>query len=360
MHAVAWVAWVSMVMTVALATTNPLYLALILLAIILVAALAPRTATAVAGFRALLFLGTGILVLSVAIATINAPGGDHVIFTMPSPALPSWLGGLRFGGPVAWEALAAASIRGLAILCVFLAFAVFNGSVSPQRILRMSPAALFHAGLIVTVGLALLPSTIEDLRRIREAQALRGGPGGLRGLPGLVVPAVTGGLERAFRLAEAMEARGYASAPLSPPLTRLAGVLAPPLGLAATLAWFYAGDWRWLAAPLAAGAFAALGAWGWLAARRRPTTSLVREPLAPLDAVLAAISLLLAVSAFGGRAAGWLDLAYNPFAGLDPPAFHPLEAAIALACAWPALRLATSPAPAPAAEPAFAPGSLEA
>jgi energy-coupling factor transport system permease protein len=349
-----------MVMTVALSTTNPFYLAIVLLSILLVAVLAPRTATAIAGFRALLVLGSGLMVLSIGIAAINAPGGDHLVFTLPSPAFPSWLGGLRLGGPVTWEAMAAATIRGLAILGVFLAFAVFNGAVSPHRVLRMTPAALFHAGLIVTVGLTLLPSTIEDLRRIREAQALRGHPSGLRGVPALVVPAVTGGLERSFRLAEAMEARGYASAPPAPPIARLMGTLSAPLVLAAALAWFYAGSLRWLALPLVAGAILGLAGWGWLSARRRATTSLHSDTIGRLDAVAAGASLAMALLVFAGRSAGWFNLGYNPFAGLPVPAFHPLEAALALACAWPAARLALIPSSLTAEQPALSPGSLNA
>ena len=39
----AWIAWVLLVMVVALATTNPLYLGIVLLSVLLVAAFAPRS-----------------------------------------------------------------------------------------------------------------------------------------------------------------------------------------------------------------------------------------------------------------------------------------------------------------------------
>ena len=136
MHTLAWVAWVALVMTVALTTNNPYYLAIVFLSVILVAVLAPKTGTGIAGFRVLLFFGLGLFAISMGIAVINGNFGDHILFTLPGPELPDWLGGLRLGGPVSGEGLVAAAIRGLAILTVLLAFGVFNGAVSPHRVLR--------------------------------------------------------------------------------------------------------------------------------------------------------------------------------------------------------------------------------
>lgn len=216
MHTIAWVGWVTLVMVVALTTTNPYYLGIVLLSVLLVAVLAPKTSTGVTSFRALLVFGVSMLGISVAISVVNGNYGSHELFSILGPELPWWVGGLRIGGPVSGEGLVAALTRGLAILSVLLAFGVFNGAVSPHRVLRTAPAAVFQAGLVVTVGLTLLPSSIEDVRRIREMRALRGARGGLRDLPALVVPAVIGGLERSMRLAEAMEARGYGQRHLQP------------------------------------------------------------------------------------------------------------------------------------------------
>lgn len=352
MSAGAWVAWVGMVMVVALSTTNPLYLTVILLCIVLVAVVAPRTATAVTSVRALALFGLGMLAISLVIATVNGSYGDHILFTIPGPTVPEWLGGLRLGGPVSAEGLVAATVRGLSIIAVLLAFGVFNGAVSPQRVLRSTPASLFQASLVVTIGLTLLPSSIEDLRRVREMRALRGAPGGFRGLPGLVVPAVIGGLERSMRLAEAMEARGYGAAPPLPASTRYAAAAAVPCLIAAAWCWFYEPDRR----PIAVGALVAavLLLWWWwrsAAAAHRTTRHGVEPMTAPDRAAIwfavCGIGLTLAL-----RAAGAGELTYNPFAGLPVPGFSPWGAALALATGWPALRILfwpeTRETPAPA------------
>lgn len=345
MHPSAWMAWVLMVMVVALATTNPLYLGIILLSIILVAVMAPRTGTGVASFRALLLFGVSMLAVSVVVATINGSYGDHILFTIPGPEIPEWLGGLRLGGPVSGEGLVAAAIRGVAILSVLLAFGVFNGAVSPHRVLRSTPAALFQASLVVTVGLTLLPSSIEDLRRVREMRALRGAPGGIRGLPALVVPAVVGGLERSMQLAEAMEARGYGAAPPLPRHARLSAATSVPLLVAGAWIWFYEIDIRWIGAGLAVAAGLCLAWWWRTAARAHKTTRYGEEPLPVADrlAVWGSAGVVLTVAVM--RSAGFGELTYNPFAGLESPDFHIAGAVLALTAAWPALRLAFAPLP---------------
>ncbi len=347
----AWIAWVLMVMTVALSTTNLLYLSIVLLCVLLVGALAPRTGAGAAGFRALLVLGASLFAISLGIAVVNGNYGSHVLFTLPGPEVPGWLGGLRFGGPVTGEGLVAATTRGLAVLCVLLAFAVFNGAVSSHRVLRTAPAALFHAGLVVTVGLALLPASVEDLRRIREVRALRGARTGLRGLPALVVPAVIGGLERSMLLAEAMEARGYAASPAQRRGPQLVGAFSAPLLLGATWGWFYYVQLRPVALASALLGLCALVFWAWSAARQRVVTRLHTEPLNLVDRVSIAFSAAIASLAIAARATGWPELGYNPFAGLEWPPFAFDGLLVALAVAWPSVRLLGSMAHAPSSAP---------
>ncbi len=337
MHTGAWIAWVTLVSVVALATTNPLYLAILLLCIVLVAVLAPRTETAATSFKVMLIFGCSMLVISVFIATINGNYGDHILFTVPGPEIPNWLGGLRLGGPVSAEGLVAACVRGMAILSIFLAFGVFNGAVSPHRVLRTTPGALFHASLVLTVGLTLLPASIEDLRRIREMRALRGARGGFRDLPALIVPAVINGLERSMQLAEAMEARGYAASALPPARARLAAAASAPLLVAAAWLWFYSdAPWKYVGAGCGGLGTMALIWWFWEARRVHLTTSFSADPLPVSQRIAVAASCAAMVCVIGLRTAGVGSFAYNPFAGLPSPGFEIWAAVAVASCAWPA------------------------
>lgn len=344
MHTGAWVAWVTLVTVVALATTNPLYLAVLLLCILLVATLAPRTATGVASFRVMALFGSSMLAVSIVVATINGSYGDHILFTIPGPEMPEWLGGLRFGGPVSAEGFAAAGIRGLAILCIFLAFGVFSGAVSPYRVLRITPGALYYASLVLTVGLTLLPSSIEDLRRIREVRALRGARSGLRELPSLVVPAVINGLERSMQLAEAMEARGYAVSRAPGRSARFAAAASAPLLLASAWLWFYNSSGKPAGALCAAAGLAALAWWFWKARRSHAATTFAAEELPRSQVVTIVASGVVVAMIAVARAAGFSTLGYNPFAGLQMPGFTLAEAGLVATVAWPAVLLLRRPA----------------
>ena len=335
MSTVAWAGWVTLVMAVALTTTNPISLAILLVATVLVTIAAPKTERAGLGIRYMALLGIGLFALSVGVAIINTGSGDHTLFTLPRVAAPDQLGGLRLGGEVTAEALVGGAIRGAVIFAILLGFAVFSGAVSPHAALRLAPAVLFHAGLAVTIGLALLPATLTDIKRLREMQALRGRRAGVRELPALVVPAVMGGLDRAMRFAEAMEARGYAAPPAIPAGTRLAGLAAAPLLVAAAWVWFYYPEARWAGAAAGAAGAIALVFWGWDVARRRRTTRLTVEHEPRALFVAGRVSLALAAGVVIAALGGWAPAAYNPFAGLPVPEFSAAGAAPALAAAWP-------------------------
>ncbi len=342
MSTVAWAGWVALVMAVALTTTNPSSLAILLSATVLVAIAAPKTERAGLGIRYLALLGIGLFALSIGVAVINTGSGDHTLFTLPRLDAPEQIGGLSVGGAVTAEALVGGAIRGAVIFAVLLGFAVFSGAVSPHAALRLAPAVLFHSGLAVTIGLALLPATLTDIQRLREMQALRGRRGGVRELHALVVPAVMGGLDRAMRFAEAMEARGYAAPPAIPAGTRLAGLAAAPLLVAATWVWFYYPEARWAGAAAAAAGAIAIVFWGWDIARRHKTTRLTVEHEPPALFVAGRVSLALAAGVVVAALAGWAPAGYNPFAGLAVPEFSAAGAAPAFAAAWPLPFLAFS------------------
>lgn len=348
MHPAVWMSWVFAVMAIALMTTNPFYLVVLLLCIVLVGALAPRSPSSIAGFRGLAMLGASAIGVSVLIAAVNGGYGSHVLVTVPGPEFPSWMGGLRLGGPVTAESLVAATTRGLAIFAVFLGFAVLSGAVSPYRLLRLGPAPLFQAALVVTIGLTLLPAIVEDFRRVAETRALRGANRGISALPGLIVPSMTGGLDRSLRLAEALEARGYAASAPLPLAARLAALGAVVSVLVAGGLWLYGDAWRWLALPGFLATAALVGTWLSVGSRARSATRMAPEPFPPRDRVSAVVLLGLAATAIVLRVASPATLAYNPFERLAVPPFEPSVLALVLGVLLPAALLLASPRPAAA------------
>ena len=101
--------------------------------------------------------------------------------------------------------------QAFAVVGVMAAFGAFNSVVSHHELLQSAPAAFHEPGLVVTVALALVPSTIAATRAVREADRARtGGRIARRGrLVRLVVPVLESGMERAVGLAESMDARGF-------------------------------------------------------------------------------------------------------------------------------------------------------
>jgi hypothetical protein len=79
-----------------------------------------------------------------------------------------------------------------------------------------------------------------------------------------------------------------------------------------------------------------------------------------LDAVAAMSSFGLAVAVFAARSSGWIDLSYNPFAGLTAPPFEMADGLLMFVCGWPAARLLLAPRAAAVEQAALVPGTLNA
>jgi energy-coupling factor transport system permease protein len=200
----AWLLWVLTGLVIALGTSNPWYLLLI---VSLVCALWPRRAGANA--EGLLTL-RGSLRLAVYALLFGAAFNALIVRVGPSVLLrlPDWLPVL--GGAFTVEAALYGALSALRFVTILFLFALFSRVVRAADLLRLAPSAFFELGLVVSIGLHLAPATLRAHREISEAQALRGHqPRGIRDLPPLLTPLVAGGLERALHLAEALEARGY-------------------------------------------------------------------------------------------------------------------------------------------------------
>ena len=197
----AWVIWLLAMATITLITRNPLYiLILLLIARIVQAACATAENRVKLRFWRLAVI---ILAFSMLFNILLVHIGDTVLMTLPEKW---WV----IGGVVTVEAAVYGFISGLTLVTLLAIFLAFNAVVPTSELIRLTPRALANIGLIVMIAVTYVPETMDQLQRIREAQALRGHRlRGLRDWQPVVIPLLIGGLERAMSLAETMVARGY-------------------------------------------------------------------------------------------------------------------------------------------------------
>lgn len=113
---------------------------------------------------------------------------------------------------VTTEELAGAAVQAVRLAAVTLAFAVYALLLDHDALLRSARFAR-RSALVVALATRLVPTLERDVHGLVEALRGRGVEvEGVRGRARLVSPIVSGSLERALNLAEAMEARGYGRA----------------------------------------------------------------------------------------------------------------------------------------------------
>lgn len=138
---------------------------------------------------------------------IGVPRIGEVLFTLPRINLPSWLPGIRIGGPVTWERLSSSLHEGLIIATVIALFGAANSVTSPHKLLRILPSRIYQLGVTLTIATSVFPQLITSIARIRQAQFLRSGT--KPRISSIAIPLLEVSLARAVLLAEAMEARGF-------------------------------------------------------------------------------------------------------------------------------------------------------
>lgn len=198
---------------VALITDRAWVVAVIATSLLLLCLRAPR------GRRRLYLVGTLGSALSVfLLSPLVSHVGTHVIWDGPKIPVIGYL-------DVTSEEIAAAGIQALRLAALGLAFAAYALLLDLDRLLQ---SAGFARRSVLAVGLAtrLVPSLERDAAGFVEALRGRGVQvEGVRGRARLLSPLVSGSLERALNLAEAMEARGFGRAGRTrapaPPWTRL-------------------------------------------------------------------------------------------------------------------------------------------
>jgi energy-coupling factor transport system permease protein len=184
-------------------------------------------------FPALIGLGVVFSLVRVVLAALTTHIGQRVILTLPQMTLPRLLGGFTVGGTVETGVILDVLVAGFTIVGVMAVFGALNAVISHSELLQSAPRAFHEVGVAVTVALAFVPSTLESIHAVREADRARtGGRVVRRGRTiRLVIPVLERGLERAVHLAESMDSRGFAHG-TAPRSERAAGWL----GLAGLLA----------------------------------------------------------------------------------------------------------------------------
>ena len=235
-HALAWVGWVAAILIILSTTRNPWYLGAVLACLVVVRSASRAGADSVGpGPISLGRFGLLVVSFSAVFNALTVHFGDTRLFALPE-AIPF------FGGLVTLEALVYGALNGLALTGLVAAFVVFNQAVSPRELVRLVPRAFYPIAIITSIALTFVPVTLRHYQAIREAQAVRGHHlRGLRDWLPLLMPLLIGGLERAFQLAEAMTARGFAGSQTESParfkLLILGGLLLVLAGWLLRLVW---------------------------------------------------------------------------------------------------------------------------
>jgi energy-coupling factor transport system permease protein len=300
---------------------NPWYVGLVLVAIAVVRTAIQRTITSTPPLPiSVVRFGLIVVTFSAIFNALSVHFGSTVLFVIP-PVIP------YFGGPVTLEALVYGVVNGLVLTGLFAAFTVFNQAVSTRQMIRLVPQVFFPVAIVVSIAITFVPVTLRHSRDIREAQAVRGHRlRGLRDWLPLIMPLLVGGLERALQLAEAMTARGFASAnePGYNTATRLAilpGLVLLIGGWLLRLVWGYATMGMLL---LLVGIALIIGAL-WHVGRQVSRTSYRPHPWTGADwAVVAgaAVAALAFVVPWPGLDRS--SIFFYPYPKLSWPAFQPL------------------------------------
>jgi len=337
----AWTVWVLTAAGLTMAARNPLYSLIILLAARLVTAEWGRATNRfpIPFWR----LGLIMLLFSLLFNGLFVPIGSTVLFRLPDWPL--------IGGPVTLEAIVFGLSNGLLLWTLLAVFLALNAVVPVYQLVRLTPRAFHDLGVVVLIALTYLPETARHLRRIREAQAVRGLQlRGWRDWRPIFLPLLIGGLERAMQLAESMVARGYGATLDVAQRDRVR------LLLAATLLSAFGG---WLAMlwqqPLLGGGLVGLAALLlvgllWRLGRRAPTSRYrptVWQRADTLVLATAVLPLLLVWLPWPG--VDYASLYYSPYPTLTWPAFDPVLGLALAFLSLPAfLRRGQRAAPAPA------------
>ncbi len=141
---------------------------------------------------------------------IGVPMPGTTLFTLPEIQLPSFLVGVRLGGPVTTQRLESAFSEASILVAMILIFAAANSLSNPHALLRVLPKRFYGIGLAGVIATSIAPQTAKSITRVRNAKRLRGQQNRkLKSWRGIGMPVLEDALERSIDLAASLESRGY-------------------------------------------------------------------------------------------------------------------------------------------------------
>ncbi len=316
-------------------TSNPLYLATLGLCALAVYAAWRRPERRALDTLLLVSIGVALLTLPLNLATGSS--GATVLFTLPEIVLPGWLASVRFGGDVTAESMLFAATRALGLIAIIAMVCAFNAGVDHFRLLRLVPASMAQLGIILTVGVVLVPETIARAAALREARIVRGHGGGMGTYIALLLPLLAEALERSVQRAESLDARGFGRlAAQRDPRTVIVVVACVAGAAIAFFASYYVDHGS---AAFASGAGLALVAVviAWRQGRTGGAVRMRRAPLLRPDIIVVAASGFAVATFMTMRQFGVGGLSYLPFPEVVIPEFGIAAAAGILLLAAPTL-----------------------
>ncbi len=214
LHPMAWWLWATGLAAAASMTTNPLLLGMLIGAAWLVVVARRSDQPWARAFRLYLWLGLLMVVIRVFFRILLGGGTEgNVLVALPEIPLPEWVLGIHLLGPVTSESLLAGLYDGMRLAAIVICCGAANALANPKRLLKSVPPALYEIGTALVVAITVLPQLADSAKRVRAAQALRGGPSGrVIRLRRFLVPVLEDAFERSLKLAAGMDARGYGRA----------------------------------------------------------------------------------------------------------------------------------------------------
>ena len=183
LHPAAWMAWATCAGIVALTTTNPFYLALIVVVAWFVYAARRLPGPSARSFRTFALAAAVTLVLRTCLVLFDGVTLGNVLYS---------------------------ALEGARLATLLIVFGTFNAVTEPSGVVRLAPRRFHEPALAAALALQIAPRTIATASKVREAQQLRGiHTAGWRSIPALAVPVLETGMEEAVTLAESMDARGH-------------------------------------------------------------------------------------------------------------------------------------------------------